>query len=533
MASADLRTVRDLFKKASDRSALGSVYQTAQLSKDADHPVRSKHHGGDHNSRREETRSRLLSFDRAFYAQSGSRGVIRETLPSTVRSSSPPQHLLLDNASSDASLKETAQERAIRTVQFRPRPQCWEHGCNGRQFSTFSNLLRHQREMSGQVAKATCPDCGAEFSRTTARNGHLLHQKCRKKRAEPIAEIENRGQPIDSEPSNAMIKEDQHSLSSTAASSPVLSPDSILAATGGLTVEQTLRGSAALIPNDKCGLNPEEMSCDMSDMSDGESFETSSGSEGPNSPICLAESRRDVLIDRTISWMITWIDSRLSVLAFQTHGTCEETPRGFSLPQTETCGTTDGLKQKRRRGCYEDGRGPDDEGSDGEERAPPTRQGSDAIDNEETVEFACPFLKHNPRKYGQIRSCSASGWKAIFRLKLVSNSRTRDISLVMANVYVREHLYRCHRLPSFQCIRCRMTFQSSEQLLQHSQADIACNVVRDESGQEGISNEQLIKLKSRKRNREASSEHDRWIHIYKILFPDEYLIPSPCKCLAI
>ncbi|KAI1840656.1 hypothetical protein JX266_013163 [Neoarthrinium moseri] len=70
----------------------------------------------------------------------------------------------------------------VRVVQSRPKPQCWEHGCNGRQFSTFSNLLRHQREKSGQAAKASCPNCGAEFTRTTARNGHLLHDKCKSRR---------------------------------------------------------------------------------------------------------------------------------------------------------------------------------------------------------------------------------------------------------------------------------------------------------------------------------------------------------------
>ncbi|KAH8743088.1 hypothetical protein F5883DRAFT_722806 [Diaporthe sp. PMI_573] len=70
----------------------------------------------------------------------------------------------------------------VRVVQSRPKPQCWEHGCNGRQFSTFSNLLRHQREKSGQATKASCPDCGAEFTRTAARNSHLLHQKCKQKR---------------------------------------------------------------------------------------------------------------------------------------------------------------------------------------------------------------------------------------------------------------------------------------------------------------------------------------------------------------
>jgi len=71
----------------------------------------------------------------------------------------------------------------VRVVQSRPKPQCWEHGCNGRQFSTFSNLLRHQREKSGQAAKVSCPNCGAEFTRTTARNGHLLHDKCKQRRS--------------------------------------------------------------------------------------------------------------------------------------------------------------------------------------------------------------------------------------------------------------------------------------------------------------------------------------------------------------
>ncbi|KAH7030975.1 uncharacterized protein B0I36DRAFT_117139 [Microdochium trichocladiopsis] len=70
----------------------------------------------------------------------------------------------------------------VRVVQTRPKPQCWEHGCNGRQFSTFSNLLRHQREKSGQATKSSCPNCGAEFTRTTARNGHLLHDKCKQRK---------------------------------------------------------------------------------------------------------------------------------------------------------------------------------------------------------------------------------------------------------------------------------------------------------------------------------------------------------------
>ncbi|PPJ54529.1 hypothetical protein CBER1_02513 [Cercospora berteroae] len=78
--------------------------------------------------------------------------------------------------------KPVGGDSSIRVLNQRPKPQCWEHGCNGRQFSTFSNLLRHQREKSGTSAKSYCPKCGAEFTRTTARNGHLAHDKCTKQR---------------------------------------------------------------------------------------------------------------------------------------------------------------------------------------------------------------------------------------------------------------------------------------------------------------------------------------------------------------
>ncbi|KAI4231725.1 MAG: hypothetical protein L6R40_007646 [Gallowayella cf. fulva] len=68
---------------------------------------------------------------------------------------------------------------SIRIVENPRKPQCFDHGCNGRQFSTFSNLLRHQREKSGTATKSYCPRCGAEFTRTTARNGHMAHDKCK------------------------------------------------------------------------------------------------------------------------------------------------------------------------------------------------------------------------------------------------------------------------------------------------------------------------------------------------------------------
>ncbi|KAL3426497.1 hypothetical protein PVAG01_00006 [Phlyctema vagabunda] len=55
---------------------------------------------------------------------------------------------------------------------------CREHGCNGRIFTTSSNLARHKREHSANRPTYYCPKCGAFFSRKTARNTHLENGSC-------------------------------------------------------------------------------------------------------------------------------------------------------------------------------------------------------------------------------------------------------------------------------------------------------------------------------------------------------------------
>ncbi|CAO1597203.1 hypothetical protein XANCAGTX0491_001022 [Xanthoria calcicola] len=101
-----------------------------------------------------------------------------------------PSNRLPSNVSTTGSYERSRQpslapsispnpDETIRILENPRKPQCFDHGCNGRQFSTFSNLLRHQREKSGTASKSYCPRCGAEFTRTTARNGHMAHDKCK------------------------------------------------------------------------------------------------------------------------------------------------------------------------------------------------------------------------------------------------------------------------------------------------------------------------------------------------------------------
>ncbi|KAI8624318.1 hypothetical protein F5Y19DRAFT_455298 [Xylariaceae sp. FL1651] len=75
---------------------------------------------------------------------------------------------LLDNPNDDRLL-----DRA-------EKPRCWEHGCNGREFSSKSNLMRHMKERSGASNKCSCPLCGAIFTRSSARDTHLAKQSCNK-----------------------------------------------------------------------------------------------------------------------------------------------------------------------------------------------------------------------------------------------------------------------------------------------------------------------------------------------------------------
>jgi hypothetical protein len=58
------------------------------------------------------------------------------------------------------------------------KPRCWDHGCNGREFSSKSNFMRHIKERSGASAKPICPLCGAVFARNSGRDRHLAKQSC-------------------------------------------------------------------------------------------------------------------------------------------------------------------------------------------------------------------------------------------------------------------------------------------------------------------------------------------------------------------
>ncbi|QIX00287.1 hypothetical protein AMS68_005804 [Peltaster fructicola] len=121
------------------------------------------------------TRSPAM-YDSQFY------GSAYTSAPAASQMYAPAPSTVYPASYQGGSMDSVSRSSEVRSASQKPKPQCWDHGCNGRQFSTFSNLLRHQREKSGTAQKSYCPKCGAEFTRTTARNGHLAHDKCTKGR---------------------------------------------------------------------------------------------------------------------------------------------------------------------------------------------------------------------------------------------------------------------------------------------------------------------------------------------------------------
>ncbi|KAI8266541.1 hypothetical protein K4K58_009625 [Colletotrichum sp. SAR11_239] len=145
-----------------------------------------------------------------------------------------------------------------------------------------------------------------------------------------------------------------------------------------------------------------------------------------------------------------------------------------------------------------------------EEKQPPSKKFSKEREDEVSgAKLACPFFKHNPRKYKNQRPCCGPGWDHVHRIK--------------------EHIYRKHSLPKFSCPRCSQPFETQADLQGHARLPTPCEVKEPEV-LDGITQDQEKKLRSRKKTSgKELTEAEKWAQVYSILFPDvrEREIPSP------
>jgi hypothetical protein len=97
------------------------------------------------------------------------------------------------------------------------------------------------------------------------------------------------------------------------------------------------------------------------------------------------------------------------------------------------------------------------------------------------------------------------------------------------NLNLREHLKRAHML--ILCRRCKKNFATRPEVNKHAVAEPPCDVSKEQfDWSRGFCSTEQDNFKSRKYLK-GVSQADRWVKLYKALFPEdnEKDIPDPCK----
>ncbi|KAI0528003.1 heterokaryon incompatibility protein-domain-containing protein [Xylaria bambusicola] len=115
--------------------------------------------------------------------------------------------------------------------------------------------------------------------------------------------------------------------------------------------------------------------------------------------------------------------------------------------------------------------------------------------------FACPYYKHSPATWKNELPCSG-WWISVHRLK--------------------EHLFRWHALPKYECDRCHEHFEDMDTLQSHKHAAEPCQP-KAAPVREGFDQAQDRDLKSQGTD---GTDEEIWQKMYQILFPRE-AVPSP------
>ncbi|KAK8123958.1 hypothetical protein PG999_003876 [Apiospora kogelbergensis] len=161
--------------------------------------------------------------------------------------------------------------------------------------------------------------------------------------------------------------------------------------------------------------------------------------------------------------------------------------------------------QRRRKRAFEDR---NEDGDDGDEKKPAKR--TRMTNDRDTLprKLACPYFKKEPGHFQFGRACSGPGWDTVHRIK--------------------EHLDRNHALP-LTCVRCFSAFKSEGDRDAHMRSQEQCEIKEPPPRTRGVSPSQRDQLRCRPKGFKQMSEHQKWRHMYMILFPEteEADMPSP------
>lgn len=149
------------------------------------------------------------------------------------------------------------------------------------------------------------------------------------------------------------------------------------------------------------------------------SSQTSSSWESALSPRSVTARKKQIVIDRIVAQVMSWLNTRLAVMTHQCNGTQSTTndgQLGTSQCNPESQGRVG--DRKRRRDSSSKNASDDDAGED--ESGRKRKKGSPKPDPTEdlaSLRLACPFLKRNRQRYRTRRSCAWAGFSTVHRVK--------------------------------------------------------------------------------------------------------------------
>ncbi|KAF5715569.1 hypothetical protein FMUND_6798 [Fusarium mundagurra] len=232
--------------------------------------------------------------------------------------------------------------------------------------------------------------------------------------------------------------------------------------------------------------------CGYSRETSEDSVETHWSSDQASSSSAVAERRKHQLMVQLMARLQEWLE-----VALKRHGVQngQSTSNGNPTPVITASGgsgesSNNQNKRKHQRSDSDDEFGEDDETPDRTQK----RGRKSSVDIE--TRYVCPFFKHNREKYktSHWKSCCWPGWTSIHRVK------------------------------------CRQDLKSAFNLNEHQRADTICERQSEGAEEEGINEEQerLLRVRKRKNGKARQvTEEEKWVEMYKILFPDDDPVPSP------
>jgi hypothetical protein len=164
-------------------------------------------------------------------------------------------------------------------------------------------------------------------------------------------------------------------------------------------------------------------------------------------------------------------------------------------------------KGKRSRGGGRDPSDGDGDNSDNDDDRPKKKGGQGLPDCLPRRRLKCPFYQQHPDKYNKA-ACRGLGFVDMAKLK--------------------DHIKRVHTQP-LRCSRCWIEIESDEAYSRHLQQESICKKA-PEPLEDRIRPQLLKRLDFKKAPySNARNVEEKWRILFKVLFPSNGTIPSPCK----